>query len=135
MFFKVKTLNHLPPFFKHPSTHLNFDNLHLSYLNYTEQILPILYPKDFNMGGYDWSYTFGNADIRIPRVRFKPGYQRIWRTARTALKDSLGLKFTFQKKLTSFLTRFHKRATHFLISYGETSLIKIAPHTHLVPDL
>jgi hypothetical protein len=47
-------------------------------------------------------------EVKIPRIRFKPGYQRLWRQARTALKELLKLKFTYQQQLTKYLTRFYK---------------------------
>lgn len=46
--------------------------------------------------------------FRMNRVRFKPGYSRIWRLARASLKLLLGLSFRYQKKLTKYVMRFYR---------------------------
>ena len=51
-------------------------------------------------------------DFSIQRIRFKPGYQVIWRKARVNLQELLGLKTIYQKKLTRILSRFY-RLSHF----------------------
>tara|TARA_B110000503_G_scaffold141031_1_gene233410 strand:+ start:2512 stop:3075 length:564 start_codon:yes stop_codon:yes gene_type:complete len=61
-----------------------------------------------NIGQNKLENSLKANEIRIPRVRFRPGYQRLWRQARGALKDSLGLNFTYQKQLTKYLTQFFK---------------------------
>ena len=46
--------------------------------------------------------------FNITRVRFKPGYSRIWRLARTSFKEIYGLKFKYQKPLTRYLGRLRR---------------------------
>lgn len=61
-----------------------------------------------SLGKNNLDNSFRNTEIRIPRVRFRPGYQRLWRQARHALKESLNLNFTYQQQLTRYLTKFFK---------------------------
>lgn len=42
---------------------------------------------------------------RIRRIRFKPGYGRIWRSARVSVKDLLGIKVRYQYRLTPILQK------------------------------
>ena len=47
-----------------------------------------------------------NAAInRIRRIRFKPGYGRIWRSARVSVKDILGINVKYQYRLTPILQK------------------------------
>lgn len=74
-------------------------------------------------------------DIRLPRVRFKPGYQRLWRESRLALKELLGLKFIYQKQLTKYLIRFYSKASISFFVKNELSLDKIVIYSRILPDL
>ena len=73
-------------------------------------------------------------EVKIPRVRFKPGYQRLWREARLALKDLIGVKFTYQKQLTKHICRFLKTSTLRYKLREELSLDKLVIYSRLVPD-
>ena len=42
---------------------------------------------------------------RIRRIRFKPGYGRIWRSARVSVKDLLGIRTKYQYRLTPILQK------------------------------
>lgn len=55
--------------------------------------------------------TFPIALFRIQRVRFKPGYSRIWRKERTNLRQLWQLKLTYQRSLTRYLTHFKPLST------------------------
>ena len=68
-----------------------------------------------------------NELLNIKRIRFKPGYQRIWRLARMELKNMLLLKFKYQKKLTHYLQRFKR---YFTISFFKN--IDLTLHTILM---
>lgn len=46
--------------------------------------------------------------FNITRIRFKPGYSRIWRLARTNFKEIYDLKFRYQKPLTRYLGRLRR---------------------------
>jgi len=70
----------------------------------------------------------------MPRIRFRPGYQRLWRFARTALKEMLQIKFTYQHRLTRYLMRFSIRSQSFYLSYAESSALKIIMFSKLLPD-
>lgn len=78
---------------------------------------------------------FQRSEVRIPRVRFKPGYQRIWRQSRTALKESLKIKFAYQKKLSRYLVKFFKKINYYAFSASEMSIEKTIIYSRLVPDI
>ena len=46
-----------------------------------------------------------SAINRIRRIRFKPGYGRIWRAARVSVKDILGINTRYQYRLTPILQK------------------------------
>lgn len=54
-----------------------------------------------------------NVTPRIRRIRFKPGYGRIWRAARSSIKEILNLRACYQYRLTPQLQRryFQSRRT------------------------
>ena len=104
----------------------------LNYQNYLTSRDEILYPNNFTHRGQDLSFRW--SEVKIPRVRFKPGYQRMWRRARTALKESLNLKFVYQKQLTRYLTRFYKGSNRYTFSRAEMSLNRVIMYSRLLPD-
>lgn len=115
---------------------LNFNN----YLNTEKQInnisnsLNLTTSKDiFEFKGVN--QLFQRSEVRIPRVRFKPGYQRIWRQSRTALKESLKIKFAYQKKLSRYLVKFFKKINYYAFSASEMSVERTIIYSRLVPDL
>ena len=104
----------------------------LNYRNYLTSRDEILYPSNFTYRGQDTSFRW--SEVKIPRIRFKPGYQRMWRRARTALKESLNLKFVYQKQLTRYLTRFYKGSNKYTFSRAEMSLNRVVMYSRLLPD-
>jgi hypothetical protein len=74
----------------------------------------ILNSDIFDLRGTD--QTTKRLEIKIPRVRFRPGYQRMWRKSRIALKEALGVKFTYQKKLTKYVVRFFRQSNYYAFS-------------------
>jgi hypothetical protein len=78
--------------------------------------------------------SFKTNEVKIPRIRFKPGYKRIWRRARIALKESLNIKFLYQKQLTKYLTRFFRWSNLYYFSKNELTLYKIIIYSRLIPD-
>ena len=104
----------------------------MKYSNYVTSRDEILYTENFTYRGQDTSFRW--SEVKIPRVRFKPGYQRMWRRARTALKESLGLKFVYQKQLTRYLTRFYKGSNRYTFSRAEMSLNRVIMYSRLLPD-
>jgi len=79
-------------------------------------------------------YTPMHDTLKIKRVRFKPGYYRLWRNARTALKESLNLSFRYQHRLTSYLPRFYKLSKFQTLHAIETKHSSILIYTNLIPD-
>lgn len=106
---------------------------HPTYLGYVPTQDEVLYEDNFKLRGVDTSFKL--TEVRIPRIRFKPGYQRMWRRARTALKESLGLRFIYQQQLTKYLTRFYKGSNCYSFSRSEMSLGRILMYSRLLPDL
>jgi len=82
--------------------------------------------------GVDLSSRFG--EIYIPRIKFKPGYQRLWRLARSSIKEALNLNYTYQYRLTRYLSRFGRRLNSFLINFTEMSLERTIMYSLLLPD-
>jgi len=75
------------------------------------------------------------VDPKIRRIRFKPGYSKIWRTARKALKFSLNLTYLYQHQLTKFLIKFFKFSKIKLMQYHELRIVNILLYSRLAPDL
>jgi len=93
----------------------------------------ILYKTDYLAKGLDYSFKFDEVFIR--RVRFKPGYQRLWRQARTSIKEALSLTFRYQYRLTRYLSKFLKQTTHYMLSASEMSLERAVMYSRLLPDV
>jgi hypothetical protein len=66
-----------------------------------------------------------NNAIPIKRIRFKPGYQRIWRRARSALNFNLRLNFRYQAKLTKKITGLRRLRNDRGMRFAELSLYKL----------
>ena len=130
LIFKSKNYNKL-------TIYHNFLNKNPSLVKSAYKLNPSNYNnllnKDYN------SVTTNNLsnpnDIRLPRVRFKPGYQRLWRESRLSLKELLGLKFIYQKQLTKYLIRFYAKASISFFVKNELSLDKVVIYSRILPDL
>ena len=70
----------------------------------------------------------------INRIKFKPGYKRLWRNARSSIKELLLVRYKYQYKLTRYLTKFTKQSLKYLPSFIEISFIKVMLYTKLLPD-
>ena len=110
-------------------TTYNFDGkpkyANFNLFNYYKSVNYNLLQKDFIKAA---------DDFNIQRIRFKPGYQVIWRKARSNLQELLGFKLLYQKKLTRLLTRFY-RLSH--LDTHKISLItmeRIILLSKLLPD-
>lgn len=68
------------------------------------------------------------------RIRFKPGYSRMWRKSRTALKYVWGLTFRYQHPLTRFLVKFFKMKRISLMQLYELRLGNVLTYLHFSPD-
>jgi len=111
------------------------NNKNPNTLSYSMNLRNIYYNFDYQTKGVDVSDLYIHSEVRIPRVRFKPGYQRIWRQVRTALKVSLNVKFQYQQQLTKYLVKFYHLSSKYLLSYSESTLDKIVVYSHLLPDM
>ena len=73
-------------------------------------------------------------DLSVRRVRFKPGYQVMWRNARSALTKVIGINFNYQKRLTRYLTFFY-RTSHFESSgLHLPTALTVLLNSKLLPD-
>jgi hypothetical protein len=52
-------------------------NINQSILTYNNNLRNVYYTFDYNTKGIDVGDLYINSEVRIPRIRFKPGYQRI----------------------------------------------------------
>ena len=73
-----------------------------------------------------------NNAIPIKRIRFKPGYQRIWRRARSALNFNLKLGFKYQAKLTKKVTFLRRLQGSRGMRFMELSLAKLILNVRFV---
>ena len=110
----------------------NLSQQHLALQNYELSQDEIMYSENFKHRGQDLSFRW--TEVKIPRVRFRPGYQRMWRRARTALQESLNLKFIYQQQLTRYLVRFYKGSNSYNLSQAEMSLNRVVMYSRLLPD-
>lgn len=115
-----------------PQTFLNEHSTSYNIYNLKTPLKELINTGTFGLRGS--TYLFKRSEVRIPRVRFKPGYQRIWRHSRSALKEVLGLKFKYQKKLSRYLVRFFKKANYYAFSSSEMTIEKVTIYTRLIPD-
>ena len=66
------------------------------------------FTKDWGFRKFTESMTPAvNRTPRIRRIRFKPGYQRIWRIARTSARELLGFTSRYQYRLTPKLQQHY----------------------------
>jgi len=79
------------------------------------------------------TYVYG--EIFIQRIRFKPGYQRIWRHARTAIKEALRLNYVYQYRLTRYLMRFTRKINGYFLYFSEFSIERVVMYAKLLPDI
>lgn len=111
--------------------------LNISYNNFikklfiNEKILNI--HRDFTM--FYNKDRFFSREVRIPRVRFKPGYQRLWRNYRQALAELINFKYLYQKQLTKYITCFYRKINQSHILDNENFAYRILIYSKLVPDL
>lgn len=71
----------------------------------------------------------------MERVRFKPGYQRLWRRFRLALAESLAYTYTYQQQLTKYLVKFSRKISQRSYTVKENTLRNVMLYSRLIPDL
>lgn len=74
-------------------------------------------------------------DISIERVRFKPGYQRLWRRFRLALAESIGRRYIYQRQLTRYLGGYARKSKQRSYYTQESTLRNVMLYSRLIPDL
>lgn len=74
-------------------------------------------------------------DVSIERIRFKPGYQRLWRKFRLALAESLNYKYVYQQQLTKYLVKFSRKISQRSYYTHESTLRNVMLYSRLIPDL
>ena len=108
-------------------------SVQLFYENYANQYPTITHTKNIlNIPNENSAQNF--KEVRLSRVRFKPGYQRMWRDARYALKEVLNLRFIYQKQLTKYIIRFYKKSTNVNFYAEDLTLSKLVIYSRLSPD-
>ena len=78
--------------------------------------------------------TVTYRELHMPRVRFKPGYQRLWRNFRLALADLVNFRYTYQRQLTRYLIKFSRKLTQSYYSFNENDVTRVVIYTRLIPD-
>jgi hypothetical protein len=73
-------------------------------------------------------------EVKINRVRFRPGYQRLWRNYRIALSESINYKYVYQKQLTAYITKFYRKLNQDYLSADENIAYKVIIYSKLIPD-
>lgn len=89
--------------------------------------------RDFT--SYAYSLRDPNLVFSIKKLKFKPGYQNMWREARSAFKISMRLTYRYQLRLTKFINKFKKIIkckTYFIF---EMQLYNVLKSTRLIPDI
>jgi hypothetical protein len=72
----------------------------------------------------------GGRDFSITRVRFRPGYSRIWRNARTNLKHIYHLSFKYQRPLTRYLGRLRRTSITLQTPFLQMRIDTVLAMTH-----
>jgi len=125
------------------NSHISNFFFNSSYFNNLTNLRTLVY-KNFlvkNWSFYRGSLTYRNlinnrnVNIRIKRVKFKPGYMILWRNARTVLKQTMGLNFKYQHRLTNYLMRYRKFIRFSFYLNLEMQLHNIILKSRLVPDI
>jgi hypothetical protein len=74
-------------------------------------------------------------ELFLPRVKFKPGYQRLWRQSRKAMADNIGLRYIYQKQMTKYMLRLSRQSYSYSFAMSESSIDKAILYSRLLPDL
>ena len=74
------------------------------------------------------------GSVHIKRVRFKPGYGRIWRAARDSIRELLNLPSRYQYRLTPKLHWQYMKSRQVSRPYSSISLDYLLMFSHFIPD-
>jgi len=73
-------------------------------------------------------------DLSVQRIKFKPGYRRLWKESRSILADLLSKKYEFQHQFTKYLTKFYRKSNFYNLSYSDLKVSNVILHSKLLPD-
>lgn len=73
-------------------------------------------------------------ELYLPRVKFKPGYMRLWRHFRLALAEAINFKYIYQQQLTRYISRFSRKALSHYFQFYENRVIPMFIYSGLLPD-
>ena len=76
----------------------------------------------------------GALNYNLKRIRFKPGYKKLWRDVRTTLKTSLNLTIKYQHRLTLYLLKFKKFKTFKIFLRQDLTLFNNLIKSKILPD-
>lgn len=79
-------------------------------------------------------YKMKNENIRIKRVRFKPGYGRIWRQGRQSIRELTNLPSRYQYRLTPKLHWLYLQDRKTSKSFSTRTLDYVLMASQLLPD-
>lgn len=74
------------------------------------------------------------TELHIPRVKFKPGYMRLWRHFRLAFAESVNFKYIYQQQLTRYISRFSRKTHQHYFQFFENKVTAMFIYSRLVPD-
>lgn len=101
------------------SLHNSIDYLNVAKANHTlpnlyytgpSSNLPILSLPEKLLKAHFRLVSHRKVSVKVPRIRFKPGYGRIWRTARRAVQEFLGVSIRYQYRLTPKIQNIYMAA-------------------------
>lgn len=75
-----------------------------------------------------------STNFNIKRVKFKPGYMNLWRSARTVLQKIFNTKFRYQHKLTKYVAKLTKFIKFKIFLFNEMRLNNIILKSRIIPD-
>jgi hypothetical protein len=122
-----KSFSYQNNFIKNPINSLNNLKKLLNLLPHTSKTQP-------NNITSPISYINNFSEVRLHRVRFKPGYQRIWREARSSFKELLNIKFLYQQQLTKYFLKFLRKSNQKGCIAQELILSKLVLYSRILPD-
>jgi len=122
-------------------THFNwlngfYDNTHL-----TDTLKRNLSTTQNNLFHYKYSQkhdhflgSFLKKEVRMKRIKFKPGYLRIWRNAREAINYTLNLNVRYQYRLTRHLYRLQHLTKQTQALIFDLTLKNVLLNSHFAYD-
>jgi len=127
-------------FLSHFSPYKFFNSNLLSTTNLQNNLVSLLTKQtQFFKCNYDRkyvasSYNFVKTQVSMRRIKFKPGYSRIWRKAREAVNKSLNYNSKYQYSLTRYLSRFSRASKKTQVQLSELTLHKLLINSKLIHD-